>query len=181
MPSNWSMIDNSFPTFTGRESPREQVIELKNYMYLLVEQLKYNLENLDTTNWNSKKLEQFQKDTTEDVEENVKTVEQDLENTAADLLTLTQAVADIAARMNALEDLSDRMKRAEENIDFLEKEQQDMQQNLEDLNTAMDETQADLDELFSVFQRTEEGATVGEPGKVLHLVGTVYINGKLME
>lgn len=181
MPSNWSMIDNSFPTFTGRESSREQIIALKNYMFLLVEQMKYNLENLDTSNWNSTKLKQFQKDTTEEVEQEVETVAQDLTNTASDLLTLTQAVADIAARVNALEDLSERMAQAETDIAFLEKEQQETGQRLADLEEAAENAQADLDELLTIFRRTEDGATIGEAGADLHLLGNVYINNRLVQ
>lgn len=181
MPSNWSNVDNSFPTFTGRESAREQVIIITNYMYLLVEQLKYNLENLDTTNWNKQKLEKFQNDTTKDVEEEVKKISEDLSSAIKDLMVLTQETANLVKRVNELEDLSDRMTEAEKDIGLLEKEQQDIKQSLSDLEEAMGVAQADIDELFSVFQRTENGATIGKAGEDLHLVGNVYINGVLIQ
>ena len=43
MPSNWLYIDSNFPTFTGEESLKEQVTTIQNYMYMLVEQLRYTL------------------------------------------------------------------------------------------------------------------------------------------
>ena len=41
MPSNWLYIDTNFPAFTGEESMEEKVTSIQDYMYLLVEQLRY--------------------------------------------------------------------------------------------------------------------------------------------
>lgn len=181
MPSNWSMIDNSFPTFAGDEKAKDQIKTLQNYMYLLVEQLKYNLKNLDTSNWNSTALSKFQKETTKEVEDEVKSVASDLTTTASDLLTLTQEVAALVARVNAMEDLSGRMSDAEINIAFLQKGQEETEERLTDLEESVENIQADMDELMAIFQRGEDGAYIGEDGMDLHLLGNVYINGKLVE
>ena len=40
MPSAWSLIDASFPTFTCDERVRDQVETMLNYMFMLAEGLK---------------------------------------------------------------------------------------------------------------------------------------------
>ena len=52
MPSNWLYIDTNFPSFTGEESLGDRVTTIQNYMYMLVEQLRYTLHNLDASNMN---------------------------------------------------------------------------------------------------------------------------------
>lgn len=59
MPSNWLFVDTQFPTFTGEESVEEKITSLQNYMFMLVEQLRYSLHNLDLTNMNSKAVNDF--------------------------------------------------------------------------------------------------------------------------
>lgn len=61
MSSNLQALDE-FPTFTGEESPQEQIRQLQNYLYIVVEQLKYSLRNLGIENlnqgqWDSMKTE----------------------------------------------------------------------------------------------------------------------------
>lgn len=65
MPYNWDSIDNNFPTFTGRESPSQQIKALHDYLYQLREGLRYSLQNLTSDNFNAaawENLTQAQKD-----------------------------------------------------------------------------------------------------------------------
>lgn len=57
MPSNWQSIDNNFPSFTGEESPQQQIQMLHNYLFQLREGLKYSLQNLTTDNFNTTALQ----------------------------------------------------------------------------------------------------------------------------
>jgi len=60
VPSNWLYIDTNFPTFTGEESTNEKINRIQNYMYMLVEQLRYSLHNLDLTNMNQTAVKQYE-------------------------------------------------------------------------------------------------------------------------
>ncbi len=60
MPSNWLYIDTNFPTFTGEESTEKKITTIQNYMYMLVEQLRYSLHNLDLTNMNQTAVRQYE-------------------------------------------------------------------------------------------------------------------------
>ena len=50
MPSNWLFVDTNFPTFTGEESTDEKISTMQNYMFMLVEQLRYSMQHLDSSN-----------------------------------------------------------------------------------------------------------------------------------
>lgn len=172
MPKSWAMVDSNFPTFTGDEKPREQINALVDYMFVLVEELKFQLENLDSSNWNSNALKTFQSDTTKDVSEKVETQGDDIASVsgnvtalAANLSLLTNEVAAISSRVSALESLSGRVKDVEIDLAYLQKN--------------LDEFIAEIREVMQIDEET--GAiTIGEEGRDLHLVGNVYINDQLM-
>ncbi len=67
MPSNWLYIDTNFPTFTGEESANEKINTIQNYMYMLVEQLRYSLHNLDLRNMNQTAVKQYENYLTEPI------------------------------------------------------------------------------------------------------------------
>lgn len=165
MPSNMAMIDNSFPTFTGKEKPNEQIAQLMNYMRLLVEQLQYQLKNLDTSNWNKKAMKDFQADTTSDVAEELSKAIEELES--------------VISRLNAMEDLPGRMNQVETDIAYLEERSNSQEERVTDLEGYMETAQADIDSIQAVVQADGMGgATIGGSGKDIYLVGNVYVNGK---
>lgn len=67
MPSNWLYIDTNFPAFTGEESADEKINTIQNYMYMLVEQLRYSLHNLDLKNMNQTAVKQYENYLTEPI------------------------------------------------------------------------------------------------------------------
>lgn len=164
MPSNWSMIDNSFPSFTGDERPREQIAQLQNYLMLLVEQLKYQLNNLSAINWNDSALKDLQADTTKDVENELSNVAGDLSQTATDLASVVN-----------------RLSRVETALASLELTKDDHETRIGKLENRADELDADLDNLFAVVKPDGTGgADIGGTGKEIRLVGKIYLNGVLM-
>ena len=56
MPANWLYMDSKFPDFNGDISTEEKLSQLQNYLYMLVEQMRYTTQNLDTTNMNQAAL-----------------------------------------------------------------------------------------------------------------------------
>lgn len=168
MPSNLSMIDNSFPTFTGKEKPNEQIAQLTNYMRLLVEQLQYQLKNLDTTNWNKKAMQDFQADTTSDVEEEIRKIVEEL--------------GSVSTRLTEVEKLTGRMSLAEEKIQGLETAKEETERRVTELEKGLDAARDDITALKQVVQPDGSGgAAIGAEGRDVHLVGNIYINGVLFE
>lgn len=59
MPKDYLALDTNFPSFTGTESTEEKVDQLYNYTYMLLENLRYTLRNLDSTNFNEEGLNEI--------------------------------------------------------------------------------------------------------------------------
>ena len=60
MPANWLYMDSKFPDFNGDISTEEKLEQLQNYLYMLVEQMRYTTQNLDTTNMNQDALNSWE-------------------------------------------------------------------------------------------------------------------------
>lgn len=69
MPNIWTAVDANFPTVSPEEDPQQQIQKLLNYMYVLQEQLKYTLNNLDQTNWNGTALTNYSAQTNAPVQQ----------------------------------------------------------------------------------------------------------------
>ncbi len=59
MPSNWLYVDTNFPSFTGKESVNQKIDTIQSYLYVLLENLRYCLHNLDLSNMNQTELNKF--------------------------------------------------------------------------------------------------------------------------
>lgn len=89
MPSNWLYIDTNFPTFTGEESANEKISTIQNYMYMLVEQLRYSLHNLDLRNMNQTAVKQYESYLTEPIYAKI----EDTDGNVADLQVTAKGLA----------------------------------------------------------------------------------------
>lgn len=59
MPGGLAALDIGFPRFTGQETTEQKLTAIMNYLYMLLETLRYTLSNLDTSNWNKPALDEF--------------------------------------------------------------------------------------------------------------------------
>lgn len=60
MPSNLMFADASFPHIGEDEEPKQAIRKIENYLFMLLEQLRYTLQNLDfDTNFNANELEGY--------------------------------------------------------------------------------------------------------------------------
>ena len=165
MPSAWTLIDTSFPTFTGKEKVKEQIPVILNYMYMLSEGLKYQLSNLNNSNWNSTALDDLKIETTAELVEQMKSV--------------TEQITTIFNRLNSL---NAQILQAEMNIGELEKNQQTLEKTMEDFSSALSSLEGAMMQLEEAFQEDDSGnITIGKSGKNLNFVGSIYVNGKLLE
>ena len=51
MPDRMHILDTGFPNFTGYESTEDKLDAIRNYLYLLIEELRYLLRHLDAGNF----------------------------------------------------------------------------------------------------------------------------------
>lgn len=141
MPSSFLYIDTNFPTFTGEESTKEQIDSMLNYLFILVEQLRYSLANLDASNFNAKGLSDISESSTKDLTEQVVSMQAQINQT-------NQTVARLAIRVSVQEGMQQRLEDAEDAIQLLQQsdlEQRDAVDALEESNNTHNQKIAQLE------------------------------------
>lgn len=197
MPSNFLAMDNDFPTFTGEESPKQQIQALHNYLYQLREGLQYSLQNLSAENFNAAAWQNLT-----DVQKNeVATQVQQVMNVLNQLSTKLDS---LAGRVGGIENLSGRVNQLDGAINGeggLQERMTEMETavagegGLEEQVSAIEDAitgEGGLEEQLSevkevqakqskVIAVAEDGsAAIGAEDKRLDLIGEIYINGVLV-
>ena len=123
MPSNLLTADTTFPTLTQEQSTDEKFEKITSYLYMLLEQLRYSMGNLDKENFNDAGLEEIANIITEPVHVQLKDDEANiaaLTVTAAGLGTrLSDAEGNITQLTATTTSLTSRISDAEGNISSL--------------------------------------------------------------
>lgn len=124
MPGNILSADTQFPNFAGQESPAEQIRTIRNYLYMLLEQLRYTLNNLDAGNFNSEGLKEIQDAISQPILKQLSDTDgnlAELQVTAAGLASrVSSNEGDISQLEQTAQELSSRVGDAEGNISSLQ-------------------------------------------------------------
>lgn len=149
MSSNLFSLDNGFPTFTGKESPQQQIAALHSYLFLVRESLQYSLSNLGKSNFNPKELQQMSDEQKTMMEQLLEQVYSQMQQLAAQLGNLA---SNVSSQGRSIGELSEQMTAAHESLDK-------------------------LGQVLQVAE--DGSARLGSEGKRLDLIGDIYINGVL--
>ena len=103
MPSNWLYIDTNFPSFTQRESADDKIETMQDYLFMLVEQLRYTLHNLDLKNMNDAAANAFVKTITDPVYARIEDAEGSITQLAATAEGLAAQVSDAEGNITQLQ------------------------------------------------------------------------------
>lgn len=169
MPSNWLYIDTNFPSFTQKESVNDKVETMQDYLFMLVEQLRYTLHNLDLSNMNKTATDEFVKQITDPIYGEIK----DAEGNITQVALMAQG---LAARIGD----------AEGNITQLQATAKGLQASVSNLNGSVTNLTADVNgiratvsnkidatQAQSIFDQSATGftlgATSGENGTIFKL------------
>ena len=145
MPSNWQSVDSNFPSFTGEESPTQQIRALHNYLFCLKQELQYSLRNLTAENWNAAALDSL----TEDAKQ---AVAGQLASISGQVAQLKVQVDSLQGRVTDMGDLSKRMDAVEENATYLEQRMETAEGNV----VALQETAADHEQRLAAQETAVE-------------------------
>lgn len=169
MPSNWLYIDTNFPSFTQKESASDKIETMQDYLFMLVEQLRYTLHNLDLSNMNKTAAEGFVKTITQPIYAEIK-------NAEGNITQLGVTADGLAARIGD----------AEGNITQLQATAKGLQASVSNLNGSVTNLTADVNgiratvstkidatQAQSIFDQSAEGftlaATSDESGTIFEL------------
>lgn len=103
MPSNWLYIDTNFPSFTQKESASDKIETMQDYLFMLVEQLRYTLHNLDLSNMNKTAADEFVKQITDPIYGEIKDAEGNITQVALVAEGLAARIGDAEGNITQLQ------------------------------------------------------------------------------
>ena len=169
MPSNWLYIDTNFPSFTQKESDGEKIETMQDYLFMLVEQLRYTLHNLDLSNMNKTATDEFVKQITDPIYGEIKDAEGNITQVALVAEGLAARIGDAEGNITQLQATAKGLQASISNLDgAITNIKADVNGIRATVSTKIDATQAQ-----SIFDQSAEGFTLaassGEDGTVFKL------------
>lgn len=190
MPGNLLTADTSFPNLTGEQSTDEKLGVITNYLYMLLEQLRYTLANLGVGNFNETELDSFVNLITEPVYVQLRDAEGNIASLQITAESLTSRMSDAEGNISVLQQTSDslssRISDTEGNVSVLQQTSQSLSSRVSDAEgniSSLQQTSAglttrvtDAEGNLSSLQQTAAGLSVqvsGVGGSVSSLQQTV--------
>lgn len=169
MPSNWLYIDTNFPSFTQKESASDKIETMQDYLFMLVEQLRYTLHNLDLSNMNKTATDEFVKQITDPIYGEIKDAEGNITQVALMAEGLAARIGDAEGNITQLQATAKGLQASVSNLNgSVTNLTADVNGIRATVSTKIDATQAQ-----SIFDQSAEGftlgATSGENGTIFKL------------
>lgn len=102
MPGNILSADRNFPNLSAEQSDSEKINVIQNYLYMLLEQLRYTMANLGVQNFNEKEFEDIQEIITEPVYAQIKDTDGNVAALQLQAQGLTVRVQDAEGNISSL-------------------------------------------------------------------------------
>ena len=169
MPSNWLYIDTNFPSFTQKENVNDKVETMQDYLFMLVEQLRYTLHNLDLSNMNKTAADEFVKQITDPIYGEIKDAEGNITQVALVAKGLAARIGDAEGNITQLQATAKGLQASVSNLNgSVTNLTADVNGIRATVRTKIDATQAQ-----SIFDQSATGftlgATSGENGTIFKL------------
>lgn len=169
MPSNWLYIDTNFPSFTQKESVNDKVETMQDCLFMLVEQLRYTLHNLDLSNMNKAAADGFVKQITDPIYGEIQDAEGNITQVALVATGLAARIGDAEGNITQLQATATGLQASISNLNgSVTNLTADVNGIRATVSTKIDATQAQ-----SIFDQSATGftlgATSGENGTIFKL------------
>lgn len=124
MPSNLLTVDTAFPAFTEEQTTDQKLDVVTNYLYMLLEQLRYTLQNLGMGNFNGAELTELGLMISEPISVHLESLEGNLLDLSITTNGLSAQIENVAGSVHDLEitadQLTSQIEDAEGNISALD-------------------------------------------------------------
>lgn len=177
MPTTFQLVETTFPNGEGKDT-QEQINGVYDYLFVLLEQLRYTLFNLDGSNINQNALSEFIKNIREpiyakieDTNKNVNELSITAEGLSAEIANAKGDITQLGARADGL---AARIGDAEGNITQLQATATGLQASISNLNGSVTNLTADVNgiratvstkidatQAQSIFDQSATGFTLG--------------------
>ncbi len=123
MPNSLQTLDTSFPKIDNHQTTEENFLQVTNYLYMLLENLKYTLGNLGEENFNDKELDDLATIIREPIWARIEDAEGNINTLNVTAKSLVSQISDLDGNMSSLAQTSQallsRISSAEGNISTL--------------------------------------------------------------
>lgn len=109
MPGNLLSADTSFPTFTPEQTNEQKLDVVTNYLYMLLEQLRYTLQNLGMGNFNGAELTELGLMISEPISVHLESLEGNLLDLRITTNGLSAQIENVAGSVHDLEITADQL------------------------------------------------------------------------
>lgn len=179
MPSNMLTTDTSFPQLTDKQTTDEKFSVITNYLYMLLEQLRYSMANLGRENFNDAEFNSIANIITEPVYLQLKDVDGNLASltiTAEQLISrMTDAEGNISVLQQTADSLTSRISDTEGNVSVL-------QQTAQALSTQISNAEGDISRLTQTVNGFTLSVSNGETSSVIRLMsGSAEISSQTIQ
>lgn len=179
MPSNMLTTDTSFPQLTDKQTTDEKFSVITNYLYMLLEQLRYSMANLGRENFNDTAFQDIANLITEPVYLQLKDVDGNLASltiTAEQLISrMTDAEGNISVLQQTADSLTSRVSDTEGNVSVL-------QQTAQALSTQISNAEGDISRLTQTVNGFTLSVSNGETSSVIRLMsGSAEISSQTIQ
>lgn len=103
MPTAFMLTDSAFPRFTDDQSSGERVDVIYNYLYMLLEQLRYSMTNLERSNFNDAGFSDIEDSIQAPLEESMEAIVERLADTDGNVASLAMTAQGLTTRMQNAE------------------------------------------------------------------------------
>lgn len=190
MPSNLLNADINFPNLQGKTTD-QKFGTITNYLYMLLEQLRYSMANLGVSNFNEAEIENLANIITEPVYIQLKDQEGNLLSLTAEVDNVTSRVTDVEGNVSTLQQTSSSMMSSITNLEgdvstlqqtagSLQSQITDaegnistLQQNVNGLNSRVTAAEGNVSSITQTVNSISLGVSNGSSGSTI----TLYKNG----
>ena len=200
MPSSILAADTGFPDLSGDKSNEEKFGQITNYLYMLLEQLRYSLGNLGMENFNESALGELANVITQPVYVQLEGAQGEISALYVTAGVLSSRMEDAEGNISSLqqtaESLTSRLSDAEGNISVLQQSATSLNSRITDAEGTISNLQQTAQSLSSSLSSLEaaaylylEACTTLEAHAArlrlqadrIELEGDLYINGTLYQ
>lgn len=158
MPGSFLSADTNFPDLEGKGSTEEKLKAISSYLYLLLEQLRYTLNNLGQDNFNEAEFEILSKTITQPVE-----------------IRLKDAEGNVATLFASAEGFKAQVQGIEGNLSSVQQTATDLTQKFQKQSGEITSIKSDISGVKVSFQ--QQGKTVASIKQTIEGLGIFTING----
>lgn len=167
MPSNILTTDTSFPNLNGNQSTDEKFRLITNYLYMLLEQLRYSMANLGLENFNEKEFDDIVNLITDPVYVQLEDVEGNVASLTITAEQLTSRMSDAEGNISTLQQTSNSFRTQ---ITDLQGNVSTLQQTSQSLSTRITDAEGNISSLTQTVNGFTLSVSNGTASSVIRLL-----------